>query len=178
MTFSFRNRKRGNCRDSLKLPIQDFVARFLRHVVPRRFVRIRYYGLLANAFKAKRLAHARTLLGAPAPPKPQDDQNWNDTYHFSVGAHYKPVDDWLLQAGVTYDTSPVDAKDRTADMPIDRQIRLAVGAQHQLSETMTVGGSFEYIDFGSSRISDPNTLTGDYQTNRAFFFALNANFKL
>jgi len=105
-------------------------------------------------------------------------RNWNDTYHFSVGAHYKPVDDWLLQAGVTYDISPVDAKDRTADMPIDRQIRLAVGAQHQLSETMTVGGSLEYIDLGNSRISDPNTLTGDYQTNRAFFFALNLNFKL
>ena len=41
-------------------------------------------------------------------------RNWNDTYHFSIGAHYKPVEDWLLQAGVTYDTSPVDAKDRTA----------------------------------------------------------------
>jgi long-chain fatty acid transport protein len=105
-------------------------------------------------------------------------RNWKDTYHFSIGAHYKPVDDWLLQAGVTYDTSPVDAKDRTADMPIDRQIRLAVGAQHQWSETMTVGGAFEYIDLGSSRISDPNTLTGDYQTNRAFFFALNVNFKM
>lgn len=104
-------------------------------------------------------------------------RNWNDTYHFSIGAHYKPVDDWLLQAGVTYDTSPVDAKDRTADMPIDRQIRFALGAQHQLSETMTVGGAVEYVDLGSARISDPNTLTGDYDKNRAFFFALNANFK-
>jgi hypothetical protein len=54
-------------------------------------------------------------------------------------------------------------------MPIDRQIRFALGAQHQLSETMTV--------LGSARISDPNTLTGDYDKNRAFFFALNANFK-
>jgi long-chain fatty acid transport protein len=105
-------------------------------------------------------------------------RNWNDTYHFSLGAHYKPVKDWLLQAGVTYDTSPVDAKDRTADMPIDRQIRFALGAQHQLSETITVGGAVEYVDLGSARISDPNTLTGDYDKNRAFFFALNANFKI
>jgi long-chain fatty acid transport protein len=86
-------------------------------------------------------------------------RNWNDTYHFSIGAHYKPIEDWLLQAGVTYDTSPVDAKDRTADMPIDRQIRIALGAQHQLSETMTVGGAIEYADLGSARISDPNTKT-------------------
>jgi long-chain fatty acid transport protein len=97
--------------------------------------------------------------------------------HFSIGAHYKPVEDWLLQAGITYDTSPVDAKDRTADMPVDRQIRIALGAQHQLSETMTVGGAVEYVDLGSARISDPNTLTGNYGENRALFFALNANFK-
>ena len=104
-------------------------------------------------------------------------RNWNDTYHFSIGAHYKPVEDWLLQAGFTFDTSPVDAKDRTADMPIDRQIRIGLGAQHQLSETMTVGGSVVYADLGDARISDPNTLTGNYDTNRAVFFALNANFK-
>lgn len=89
VTFSFRNRKRGNCRDSLRLPIQDFVARFLRHVVPRRFVRIRYYGLLANAFKVKRLAHARTLLGAPAPPEPHAGQNWTASYQRLVG--YDPL---------------------------------------------------------------------------------------
>jgi opacity protein-like surface antigen len=71
----------------------------------------------------------------------------------------------------------VDAKDRTADMPVDRQIRIALGAQHQLSETMTVGGAVEYVDLGSARISDPNTLTGNYGENRALFFALNANFK-
>jgi opacity protein-like surface antigen len=62
-------------------------------------------------------------------------------------------------------------------MPIDRQIRIGLGAQHQLSETMTVGGSVVYADLGDARISDPNTLTGNYDTNRAVFFAVNANFK-
>jgi long-chain fatty acid transport protein len=73
-------------------------------------------------------------------------EDWSTMDSLFVNAHYKPVDDWLLQAGVTYDTSPVDAKDRTADMPIDRQIRFALGAQHQLSETMTVGGAVEYVE--------------------------------
>ncbi len=58
-------------------------------------------------------------------------RDWKDTYHFSAGIHYKPVEDWLLQTGVTYDTSPVDEDDRTADMPIDRQIRFAVDAQYE-----------------------------------------------
>jgi long-chain fatty acid transport protein len=32
---------------------------------------------------------------------------WEDTWHFSGGVHYRPAEDWLLQAGITYDTSPV-----------------------------------------------------------------------
>jgi hypothetical protein len=85
VTFSFRNRAAGNRRDHLKLPIQAFIARFLLHVVPRHFVRIRYYGLLTNAHKAERLAHARNLLGAPAPPEPTPDQDWTDTYRRVLG---------------------------------------------------------------------------------------------
>jgi predicted nucleic acid-binding Zn ribbon protein len=85
VSFSYRNRRAGNRRESLKLPIQDFISRFLLHVVPRRFVRIRYYGLLANAFKANRLAQVRALLGAPAPPQPRADEDWTDTYERVVG---------------------------------------------------------------------------------------------
>lgn len=104
-------------------------------------------------------------------------RNWDDTYHLSIGAHYRYTEDWLFQAGITYDSSPVNSGDRTADMPIDEQWRFGVGAQHQLSETMSVGGSFVYADFGDAPIDDPATLVGDYDRNRAFFFSLNANWK-
>jgi long-chain fatty acid transport protein len=56
-------------------------------------------------------------------------RNWKDTYHISGGIHYRPDEDWLLQAGIAFDTSPVDEDDRTPDMPIDRQIRYAIGAR-------------------------------------------------
>jgi hypothetical protein len=70
VTFSYRNRKLGKrCR--WRLPIDRFVELFLMHLLPKRFVRIRYHGLLANGSKAKRLAKARALLDAPAPPEPQ-----------------------------------------------------------------------------------------------------------
>ncbi len=104
-------------------------------------------------------------------------RDWKDTYHASIGAHYKPREDWLLQAGFTYDSSPVSSGDRTADMPIDEQYRFAVGAQHQLSETLAVGGSFVYADLGDAKISNSTTLEGDYETNRALFFSLNLNWK-
>ncbi len=47
---------------------QEFLRRFLRHVVPRRFVRIRHYGLLAARGKTERLARFRALLPKRAPP--------------------------------------------------------------------------------------------------------------
>ncbi len=102
---------------------------------------------------------------------------WRDTYHFSGGVHYRPTQDWLLQAGITYDTSPVSDGNRTAYLPMDRQIRYAVGAQYQWNERMNVGGAFEYIDLGDAKIDDPTILTGEYKTNRIFMFALNLSYQ-
>lgn len=102
--------------------------------------------------------------------------NWDDTYHFGGGIHYRPTGDWLLQAGIAYDTSPVSDGKRGADIPIDRQIRYAVGVQHQLTESMALGGSFEYIDLGDAKI-DSNGLSGDYQDNRIFAFSINMSYK-
>ena len=45
---------------------QDFIARFLQHVLPPGFKRIRHYGLLSPAVKAQRLAAARAALAMPA----------------------------------------------------------------------------------------------------------------
>jgi len=104
------------------------------------------------------------------------DTEWRDTYHFGAGVHYKPIQNWLLQAGITYDTSPVSDGNRTADLPLDRQIRYAVGVQHQYSESMTLGGAFEYIDLGDAKI-DSDNLRGDYQDNRVFAFAVNMGYK-
>jgi len=102
---------------------------------------------------------------------------WEDTYHFSGGVHYRPTEDWLLQAGITYDESPVSDDNRTADLPVDRQIRYAVGAQYQWNERMTVGGAFEYIDLGDARINNPTILTGEYEDNHLFMIALNLSYK-
>ena len=102
---------------------------------------------------------------------------WEDTYHFSGGVHYRPTQDWLLQAGITYDTSPVSASARTAYLPMDRQIRYAVGAQYQWNERVNIGGAFEYIDLGDARIDDPTILTGEYEENRLFMFALNFSYR-
>jgi hypothetical protein len=55
------------------LATDEFIRRFLIHVLPHGFHRIRHYGLLVSASRADNLAQARQLLAAPAPQTPADD---------------------------------------------------------------------------------------------------------
>ncbi len=71
VTFRYKDRAHGNRHSNLTLTAPEFVRRFLLHVVPRRFVRVRHFGFLANNIRSARLATARRLLDAPMPPEPQ-----------------------------------------------------------------------------------------------------------
>lgn len=103
-------------------------------------------------------------------------RDWKDTWKFAAGVHFRPVEKWLLQLGMSYDTSPVDKEDRTADMPIDRQIRYATGVQYKWSDHLSTGAQFVYADYGKAKI-DNDQLKGDYKQNDIFFLAINANWK-
>jgi hypothetical protein len=69
----------------MTLPATEFLRRFLLHVVPRGFMRIRHYGLLANCRRTHKLARCRQLLGrtppvaAPAGLEDQDSGSTADT---------------------------------------------------------------------------------------------------
>jgi hypothetical protein len=57
--------------ETITLTPETFIHRFLQHVLPHRFVKVRHYGLLASANATTRLEQARRLLqpdGPPAPP--------------------------------------------------------------------------------------------------------------
>ena len=87
VTFTYKDRKDGGTKKPKTLPGAEFARRFLIHVVPRGFVRVRHYGLLANGVKRRRLERARCLLGMPAPPEPvqAEPESWQDTYRRLVG---------------------------------------------------------------------------------------------
>jgi hypothetical protein len=53
---------------SMRLSHDEFLRRFLLHVLPHGFKRIRHYGLTANRNKAVKLAACRAVLNAPTPP--------------------------------------------------------------------------------------------------------------
>jgi predicted Zn-ribbon and HTH transcriptional regulator len=69
--FTFRHRRQGDQLQSMALPAHTFIHRFLLHVLPSGFVRIRHYGFLANRCKAQALPRCRQALGQGAqPPEP------------------------------------------------------------------------------------------------------------
>jgi hypothetical protein len=78
--FYYRDRRDGDRRKTARLPAEEFLRRFLMHVLPDGFMRIRHYGLLANRDKHQRLDQVRRLLGtagqAVADPPPQTAADW------------------------------------------------------------------------------------------------------
>jgi hypothetical protein len=64
VNFSYRDRKDGDRKKALPLDAHEFIRRFLLHVLPDGFMRIRHFGFLANRSKKQALAQCRKLLGA------------------------------------------------------------------------------------------------------------------
>jgi Putative transposase/Transposase zinc-binding domain len=69
--FHYRDRAHGNQVKIAMLPADEFLRRFLLHVLPRGLQRIRHYGLLASRNKETLLTRCRELLGADQPPPPE-----------------------------------------------------------------------------------------------------------
>jgi len=67
VTFRWRDRADANRQKLLSLEASVFAQRFLQHVLPPRFVRIRRYGLLSNRIRESLLARCRELLDADRP---------------------------------------------------------------------------------------------------------------
>jgi hypothetical protein len=71
VTFQWKDYAHDGQSRTMTLAAMEFLRRFVQHVLPRGFVRIRHFGYLATACRTARLALARTLL-AQAAPTPVD----------------------------------------------------------------------------------------------------------
>ena len=66
VTLSYRDRKDGDKKKTISLEAHEFIRRFLLHVLPDGFMRIRHFGFLANRAKKHALPQCRKLLGLSA----------------------------------------------------------------------------------------------------------------
>jgi hypothetical protein len=72
VTFTARNRKK-NKTYSVTLKAHEFIRRFLLHILPPRFVKIRFYGFLAHTRKTAALETIRAALRIDPPPAPPEE---------------------------------------------------------------------------------------------------------
>ena len=71
VSFRWKDYRHGSQIRTLTLDVDEFLRRFLLHVLPKRFVRIRYVGVLAPRCRTRELAQCRQAL-AVAPPPPSE----------------------------------------------------------------------------------------------------------
>lgn len=107
VSFSYKDYADNNKQKEMTLPALQFMKKFLLHVVPKRFVRIRYYGMLSHRHKA-------ATLGALRDPETElsEPETWRETYERVCG--HDP------------ETCPVCGKGRmmlTAVLPFEYAVR-------------------------------------------------------
>jgi hypothetical protein len=92
VTFKWKD-YRSKGRDRLKtmtLDAAEFIRRFLMHVLPSGFHRIRHYGLFASAVRAQNIERARQLLAAPSAAHQHSRTDVDDGAESAVAAHRCP----------------------------------------------------------------------------------------
>jgi len=73
--FKWRDYKDGNRMKTMSVSVEEFMRRFLLHVIPKGFVKIRFYGLLSNRNKKEMLIKCRELLHDPTSDDETAEEN-------------------------------------------------------------------------------------------------------
>jgi predicted Zn-ribbon and HTH transcriptional regulator len=84
VTFAYKDYKHEQRQKVMTLSADEFLRRFLMHVLPDGFQRIRHYGLLGNRHRAENLARCRELLGVVAPPT-ETQRDYRERYRQLTG---------------------------------------------------------------------------------------------
>lgn len=87
VTFRWKDYRHDNQPKTMTLAGDEFIRRFLLHVLPDGFQRIRYYGFLGNRYREEKLARSRQLLGMGAQPEtPCSPEDYRDRYERLTGS--------------------------------------------------------------------------------------------
>jgi long-chain fatty acid transport protein len=107
------------------------------------------------------------------------DRNYQDTWHFALGAEARLLQEWLFTAGFAYDSSPVKDENRTLDFAVGKTYRYAIGTQWHVSEAVDLGFAYELAWVGDLPVDQqrllplpPNRVSGTYASSALHFFAL------
>jgi hypothetical protein len=85
VSFRWKDYRARDKSKIMSLKAGEFIRRFLMHVLPNGFRRIRHLGFLANVCRSAKLACIRAALDAPAPPSPKTPADHRERYAMLIG---------------------------------------------------------------------------------------------
>jgi hypothetical protein len=88
VTFRYKDYRHDAQQKTMTLKADEFIRRFLLHVLPAGFQRIRYYGFLANRYREQKLTCCRELLNMPEPEPTalETSKNYRERYEKLTGS--------------------------------------------------------------------------------------------
>ncbi len=110
------------------------------------------------------------------------DRHYKDTWHVAAGLQYKISQPWLLSLGVAYDSSMMDDKERTPDVPVGATWRFGAGAKYNVKDNIDLGLAYE-CDWGGDLPMDINRgplagrVSGEYRNTALHFINLALNWR-
>ncbi len=110
VSFLWKDYRRHDKRKVMILDADEFIRRFLLHVLPDGFHRIRHYGYLANGVRVAKLADCRYLLAAPE-PAPTAAADYRERYHQLTGRSLDlcPCGGRMVEIGIIHRPGPAAA---------------------------------------------------------------------
>ncbi|MGB7067748.1 MAG: outer membrane protein transport protein [Syntrophobacteria bacterium] len=108
------------------------------------------------------------------------DRDWKDTWHVGGAFKYHLGENHLVAMGISYDSSVVTNKDRTADLPLDEQFRVAAAFGKDNPIGLSYSFSTSCVYFGEGKMDQTRQgerFKGEFDTNYLVFIAASVNYK-
>jgi long-chain fatty acid transport protein len=108
------------------------------------------------------------------------DRDWKDTWHVGGALKYHLGENHLVGMGISYDSSPVSNHDRTADLPMDEQFRVAAAYGKNNPVGLAYSFSTSYVYFGEGKMDQTaqgERFKGKFDTNYLIFVAASVHYR-